>query len=86
MCCMGMTDLALDDTERALRLVAPSDLKNRAVILTQKAGIYRDQGRLEEALSAADQALALRKQVRDANGEGVTLSSLGSTYFHPQSI
>jgi CHAT domain-containing protein len=78
---MGMTDLALDDTELALRLVAPSDLKNRAIILTQKAGIYRDQGRLEEALSTADQALALRKQIRDANGEGVTLSSLGSTYF-----
>ncbi|MEO6192730.1 MAG: CHAT domain-containing tetratricopeptide repeat protein [Thermoanaerobaculia bacterium] len=78
---MGMTDLALDDTERALRLVPPSDLRNRAVVLTQKAGIYRDQGKMEEALSTADQALALRKQVRDTNGEGVTLSSLGTTYF-----
>ena len=78
---MGMTDLALDDTELALRLVAPSDSKNRAVILTQKAGIYRDKGRLEEALSTAGQALVLRKQIRDVNGEGVTLSSLGSTYF-----
>ncbi len=78
---MGMTDSALDDTELALRLVAPSDLKNRAIILTQKAGLYRDKGRLEEALSIADQALVLRKQIRDTNGEGVTLSSLGTTYF-----
>ena len=61
---MGMTDLALDDTERALRLAAPSDLRNRAVILTQKAGIYRDQGRLQEALSTADQALRFARRPR----------------------
>jgi CHAT domain-containing protein len=78
---MGMIDLALDDTERALRLVPLSDLRNRAVALTQKAGIYREQGKMEEALSTADQALELRKQIRDTNGEGVTLSSLGTTYF-----
>ena len=48
---VGMADLALDDAESALRLMAPSDLRNRAVVLTLKAGIYRDQGRLAGALA-----------------------------------
>jgi CHAT domain-containing protein len=77
----GMNDRAMDDLDHALRLTDPWDLADKAVILTQKAAIYREQGKLEQALVTANEAVALRKQIRDARGEGVSLSALGATYF-----
>ncbi len=51
--------------------------------LNNLGGVYNDLGKKEEALSYYERALAIRREVGDRTGEGITLHNFGTLYFEP---
>jgi len=69
---------ALTELGEAATLAAQqNDHSNRACALTQMAGVYTRQTRLEQARELAEEALALYQAAKDSKGEADVLAVLG---------
>jgi CHAT domain-containing protein/tetratricopeptide (TPR) repeat protein len=68
--------------DRVLELLPPSLAHDRMIVLDNLGAAQRMLGNFEEALKNFAAALALQKEIDDAQGEGRSLRRIGETYYN----
>ena len=77
---LGDTRHGLELTEQALEIGQEQNQQLLLQALNNLAGVYRAIGQPERALALYEQALPIRREVRDRAGEATTLSNLALVY------
>ncbi|MFN9208741.1 MAG: tetratricopeptide repeat protein, partial [Pseudanabaena sp.] len=52
-------------------------MQGKAATLHQMAGIYADQGQVDEAIALYQQSLEIKKRIGDVGGKAYTLANMG---------
>ncbi|WP_293122346.1 tetratricopeptide repeat protein [Microcoleus sp. bin38.metabat.b11b12b14.051] len=77
---LGNTDAAKKYYEQALDECPPEDERVKAAIIHNLAGIYANQGDVEEAIALYQQSLELDEKIGDVQGKAASLHQLAIIY------